>query len=111
MPNRCLVIGITGGIATGKSSFARNLHKRVGGRLFDADRAAHELTEKDPEVRQSLRVEFGEAIFFATGELNRAALRGIIFAETKKKRALEQILHPRIRRQWATEAESSRQDG
>src|SRR5215471_331940 len=111
MPKSCLVIGITGGIATGKSSFARSLHQAVGGRLFDADRAAHELTEKDPEVRQALRLEFGEAIFFATGGLNRAALRGIIFADTTKKRALEQILHPRIRRQWATEAETSRQSG
>jgi dephospho-CoA kinase len=43
--------------------------------------------------------------------LNRAALRGIIYADTNKKRALEQILHPRIRRQWATEADRSRQSG
>lgn len=111
MSKPCLVIGITGGIATGKSSFARSLHQRVGGRLFDADKAARELTDRDPETRQALRAEFGEAIFFPTGGLNRAALRGIIFADTTKKRALEQILHPRIRRQWATEAETSRQGG
>ena len=111
MPKPCLVIGITGGIATGKSSFARSLNQQVGGRLFDADLAARELTDRDPDVQQALRAEFGEAVFFPTGELNRAALRGIIFAQTKKKRALEQILHPRIRRQWATEAETSRQGG
>jgi dephospho-CoA kinase len=111
MSKPCLVIGITGGIATGKSSFARSLHQCAGGRLFDADKAARELTEKDPEVQEALRAEFGKSIFFATGGLNRAALRGIIYADTNKKRALEQILHPRIRRQWATEAETSRQDG
>jgi dephospho-CoA kinase len=111
MSKPCLVIGITGGIATGKSSFARSLHQQVGGRLFDADKAARELTDRDPEARQALRAEFGEAIFFPTGGLNRAALRGIIFADTKKKRALEQILHPRIRRQWATAAETSRLGG
>ena len=106
-----LVIGITGGIATGKSSFARSLHQRVGGTLFDADKASREWTDEAPEVQQALRAEFGESIFFPTGELNRAALRGIIFGDNKKKRALEQILHPRIRRQWATEAETSRQRG
>jgi dephospho-CoA kinase len=111
MPKPCLVIGITGGIATGKSSFARSLNQQVGGRFFDADLAARELTDRDPDVQQALRAEFGESVFFPTGELNRAALRGIIFAQTKKKRALEQILHPRIRRQWATEAETSRQRG
>lgn len=111
MPKPCLVIGITGGIATGKSSFARSLNQQVGGRLFDADLAARELTDRDPDVQQALRAEFGDSVFFPTGELNRAALRGIIFAQTKKKRALEQILHPRIRRQWATEAETSRQRG
>ena len=111
MLKSCTVIGITGGISTGKSTFSRLLHERTGARLFDADRAARQLTDEDPEVRRLLRIEFGDGIFSASGDLNRAALRAIVFADSEKKRALEQILHPRIRRQWSTAAEESRQTG
>ena len=62
-------------------------------------------------MRRLLREEFGDAIFSAGGDLNRAALRAIVFADSEKKRALEQILHPRIRQQWSTAAEESRQSG
>ncbi|MGH7935761.1 MAG: dephospho-CoA kinase, partial [Chthoniobacterales bacterium] len=65
----------------------------------------------DDEVRRLLREEFGTGIFSAGGDLNRAALRAIVFAEAEKKRALEQILHPRIRLQWSAEAKQSRQTG
>jgi dephospho-CoA kinase len=105
------VIGITGGISTGKSTFSRLLHERTGARLFDADRAARQLTDENEEVRRLLRAEFGEKIFSVGGDLNRAALRAIVFADSEKKRALEQILHPRIRQQWSTAAEESRQSG
>jgi dephospho-CoA kinase len=111
MPKPCIVIGITGGISTGKSTFSRLLHERTAARLFDADRAARQLTDENEEVRQLLRKEFGDAIFSVGGDLNRAALRAIVFADSEKKRALEQILHPRIRQQWSTAAEESRQSG
>ena len=105
------VIGITGGISTGKSTFSDRLRQLLGARFFDADRAARQLVDEDGEVRQLLRDQFGPEVFSATGVLNRAALRAIVFADREKKRALEQILHPRIRRQWATEADQSRQSG
>jgi len=111
MSQPCTVIGITGGISTGKSTFARSLHERTDAKLFDADRAARELVDTDTEVRALLRQHFGDKVFSASGGLNRAALRAIVFADKEKKRALEQILHPRIRRQWATEAEESRKAG
>jgi len=111
MSKPATVIGITGGISTGKSTFSRALGERLGARLFDADRAARELVDQDPAVRDLLRQAFGGQIFSADGNLNRAALRAIVFSDRAKKRALEQILHPRIRRQWATEAEESRQSG
>lgn len=111
MSTNSIVIGITGGISTGKSTFRRALQERTGAKVFDADRAARALTDDDPEVRDLLRGEFGAAIFSASGELNRAALRAIVFAEPKKKRALEQILHPRIRQQWASEANQCRLTG
>jgi dephospho-CoA kinase len=76
--------------------------------FFDADQAARDLAEHDPEVRELIEREFGAAVFSATGDLNRAQMRSIVFADAEKKRALEQILHPRIRRQWSLEAESHR---
>ncbi|MBA3386133.1 MAG: dephospho-CoA kinase, partial [Chthoniobacterales bacterium] len=94
------VICITGGIATGKSSFSDNLRALLpAATFFDADRAARELTRDDAEVQALIREIFGAGIYSAEGDLNRAELRAIVFADPEKKRALEQILHPRIRRQ------------
>ena len=111
MPQSCIVIGITGGISTGKSSFSNLLREFLGAKFFDADAAARELTANDAEVKELLRQRFGAEIFSAAGELNRPALRAIVMANEEKKRALEQILHPRIRQQWAAEAEKSRKAG
>jgi dephospho-CoA kinase len=97
-------IGITGGISTGKSTFSDCLRQIVpSAKFFDADQAAHSLVELS-EVKQEILGEFGEEVFSATGDLNRARLRAIIFEDATKRRALEQILHPRIRRQWMAEA-------
>jgi len=103
------VIGITGGISTGKTTFCKCLRELVPtAAFFDADKAAHDLSERDLEVKDLIRREFGPAIFSASGDLNRAQMRSIVFADAEKKRALEQILHPRIRRQWSLEAERRR---
>src|SRR6266536_4560636 len=103
------VIGITGGISTGKTSFCECLREIVpAGKFFDADQAAHQLVDLDPEVKKEIRREFGTEVFSADGDLNREELRAIVFEDATKKRALEQILHPRICRQWSTEAETHR---
>jgi dephospho-CoA kinase len=102
-------IGITGGISTGKSTFCAGLREIVpGATFFNADQAARDLAERDPEVRELIAREFGAGIFSASGDLNRGQMRSIVFADAEKKRALEQILHPRIRRQWSLEAEGHR---
>jgi dephospho-CoA kinase len=102
-------IGITGGISTGKSSFANCLRELAPeATFFDADQAARELADQDPEVRGLIEKEFGVSVYSASGDLNREAIRTIVFADAEKKRALEQILHPRIRRQWSLEAEGCR---
>jgi len=101
-------IGITGGISTGKSTFCECLREIVpAAKFFNADEAAHALFEL-PEVKKKIRREFGAAVFSTEEDLNRERLRAIIFAEATKKRALERILHPRIRRQWRAEAEKHR---
>jgi dephospho-CoA kinase len=101
-------IGITGGISTGKTSFVKCLREIApNAHFYDADAAARELADRDPEVRGLIGKEFGAAVY-SSGDLNREAVRTIVFADADKKRALEQILHPRIRRQWSLEAESHR---
>ena len=103
------VIGITGGISTGKSTLCGCLREIVpSAKFFDADHAARQLVDLDPEVETEIRREFGNAIFSADQGLNREKLRHIVFGSAAKRRALEQILHPRIRRQWSTEAETHR---
>jgi len=102
-------IGITGGISTGKTTFCECLREILPkATFFDADQAAHDLAGNDPEVKEMIRQEFGPEIFSANGDLNRAQMRSIVFADAEKRRALEQILHPRIRRQWSRQAESRR---
>ena len=101
-------IGITGGISTGKSSFSDCLREILpGAGFFNADEAAHAVVEL-PEIKQKLRTEFGSGVFSRGGDLNREKLRAIVFSDATRKSALERILHPRIRRQWRTEAKRHR---
>ena len=101
-------IGITGGIATGKTAFWNCLRELLpGAKFFNADQAAHALVDVS-EVRKEIRRAFGSGVFSATGDLNREKLRTIVFADATKRRALERILHPRIRRQWREEAKTHR---
>jgi dephospho-CoA kinase len=101
-------IGITGGVATGKSAFCECLREILpSAQFFNADQAAHELVEA-PQVKQEIRAEFGSSVFSSDESLNRAKLRAIIFGDATKKQALERILHPRIRRQWRAGAKKHR---
>jgi len=101
-------IGITGGISTGKSTFCECLREIVPtAKFFDADLAAHLLVEL-PEIKQEIFGQFGGGVFSPDGDLNRTKLRAIVFEDAAKRRALEQILHPRIRRQWMAEAKKHR---
>jgi dephospho-CoA kinase len=101
-------IGITGGISTGKSTFCECLREVLPtAKFFNADEAAHVLLELS-KVKREIRAKFGSHVFSRDGDLNRADLRAIVFGDAAKRRALEEILHPRIRRQWRTEAKKHR---
>ena len=103
-------IGVTGGISTGKSTFIKCLRQLLPeATFFDADVMARELTRQDESVLAEIRKAFGDAIFTENGELKRDALRAIVFTAPEKRRQLEQILHPPIRRHWSREAEKHRQ--
>ena len=102
-------IGITGGISTGKTTFCDCLREIVpDAAFFNADAAARRLVQSDEEVKAQIRERFGDAIYLSNGDLNRQKLRAIVFADAQEKSALEQILHPRIRRQWSAEAQIHR---
>ena len=101
-------IGITGGISTGKSTFCECLGEVLpAAKFFDADEEVHALLGL-AEVKRKIRAEFGSHVFSKNGDLNRANLRAMVFGDPTRKRTLERILHPRIRRQWRTEAKRHR---
>src|SRR5437899_8908550 len=101
-------IGIIGGNCTGKSPFCECLREILpAAKFFNADQAAHALVEL-PEVKQEIRDEFGSEVFSSDEALNRAKLRAIVVGDATRKRALERILHPRIRGQWRAEAKRHR---
>jgi len=103
-------IGITGGISTGKTAFVNCLRELLPeAKFFDADAMARELTHNDQAVLGKIREKFGGDVFDANGQLNRRALRAIVFQAPEKRRELEQILHPLIRQHWSREAEKHRQ--
>src|SRR5947207_13979613 len=103
------VIGITGGISTGKSTLCARLREIVpSAKFFDADHAAHQLVDFDPEVKKEIRHEFGSAIFSGDQELNRGKVRHIVCKDVAKRGRLDWILHPRIRRQASAEADRHR---
>jgi len=103
------VLGITGGIATGKTFFTECLAAiNPALRVFDTDRCARELTESDPAILSAIRDHFGSGVFDVNGILQRSSLRAIVFTDSLKRKALEAILHPAIRRSWLGLAETVR---
>lgn len=90
------VVGLTGGIGSGKSSVA-DLFVARGAALVDTDAIAHELTGAGGAAMPALRAAFGDAVLRADGGLDRAAMRARVFADPAAKARLEAILHPSIR--------------
>jgi dephospho-CoA kinase len=93
-----VLIGLTGGIATGKSTVSAMFRKR-GAVLIDADQVARMVVEPGTSGAKKVREHFGDDVFFADGRLNRAALGKIIFHDPDMRNQLNQILHPLIRQE------------
>ena len=91
-----LWIGLTGGIATGKSTVARLLRER-GYPVVDADLLAREVVQIGTPGHADVLKHFGPAAVTDTGELNRAKIAELVFTDSKKREQLETLLHPRIR--------------
>jgi dephospho-CoA kinase len=104
------VIGVTGGIGSGKSTFSKMLADHLSARLFDADSAARELLESDPAVCQEITTELFAEAYSPDGHPDRAAIRRLVFHDPAAKARLESILHPRIRERWTQLAAECRQN-
>lgn len=90
-----LKIGLTGNIATGKSTVSAVLAEH-GADVIDADMLSREVMEPGTEVFGSIVAAFGEELLSADGRLDRAALARIVFADAERMRQLEQIVHPAV---------------
>jgi dephospho-CoA kinase len=93
---RIPVIGLTGGIGSGKSTVADLLVER-GAALVDTDRIAHELTAPGGDAIAPIRAAFGDGVIAPDGRMDRAAMRALAFSDPDARRRLESILHPLIR--------------
>ena len=89
------LIGLTGGIATGKTTVARLLGAH-GATVVDADVLAREVVEPGQPALAEIVAEFGPDVVGADGRIDRAALGALVFAEPERRRRLEAITHPRI---------------
>ena len=90
-----LKIGLTGGIASGKSTVC-DLFSQLSVEIVDADKISHDITKKDGLAFQEILDYFGKKILGLDGELDRQQLRSIIFNDATAKRALENIIHPKV---------------
>lgn len=91
-----MLIGLTGGIASGKSTVSA-LFVKHGALLVDADQVAREVVEPGEPALLQIIEQFGEAVLQPDGSLNRQALGALVFAEADKLKLLESITHPAIR--------------
>ena len=90
-----LVLGVTGGIASGKSTVAGMLRDR-GARVIEADQVAREVVTPGSPVLRQVAASFGPSVLLANGELDRGALARLIFTDSAARERLNQLTHPTI---------------
>ena len=105
-----LVVGLTGGIATGKSTAARMLEER-GAAVLDADVLVRELQVPGTEVHRAILAAFGPEFLAPDGTLDREKLGARVFADPAARRALEAIVHPAVTAEIARRVEALRRGG
>lgn len=93
-----ILVGLTGGIATGKSTIAKML-KRCGAILIEADALAREVVEPGKPAWRAIVKLFGKTVLKQDRSINRQILGSIIFSNPKQRRQLERIIHPRVARE------------
>ena len=99
---KILTVGLTGGIACGKTAVS-NFFAEFGAHVVDADKIARQLTTQGGAALPAIRALWGAEVFQASGELDRRALRAIVFKDHKQLQELEAILHPLVRQRMQAE--------
>jgi len=89
------IIGLTGGIGSGKTSVA-NLFQKLGAEIIDTDHIAHQLTQSGGSAIDPIRITFGDRFIRDDGALNRVVMRQSVFSDDAIRHKLEAILHPLI---------------
>ena len=102
-----MLLGLTGGIATGKSTVARLLTERHDFVFFDADACVHELLASDADVISAVARELA----LGDGPIDRRALGQVVFRDREARHRLEGILHPLVRARWQQLADECRGEG
>ena len=98
-PRTFLLVGLTGGIATGKSTVSALL-RQLGCEIIDADLLAREVVEPGQPAWTTIVAEFGQDVLTGDGTLDRKKLGAIVFADPERRRRLEAITHPAIRERF-----------
>jgi dephospho-CoA kinase len=97
-----MLLALTGGIATGKSTFRDILARRHPFEVFDADACVHDLLANENNAIQAVVRRFGREVLGPDGHVHRPTLRALVFGDPLALRDLEQILHPLVRQRWQT---------
>ncbi len=95
-----ILVGLTGGVATGKSTVAK-MFERCGALVIDADALAHQVVEPSKPAWHAIIKTFGKSVLNPDRSLNRQTLGAMVFRSRSKLRRLEQIIHPRVAREQA----------
>ena len=104
------IIGLTGGIAAGKSAAAQAL-EQLGARIIDADAIAHALTRPGEGLVRDIAAAFGAHVLAQDGSLDRAALAKLVFFDETQRKRLEALMHPRIEQRMTQCLDEARADG
>lgn len=99
-------VGLSGGIGSGKSTVA-GLFQELGVAVIDSDAIAHQLTRAGGAAIPMIREAFGAGYLDGVGALDRAKMRGLVFADAAAKQKLESVLHPLIRAEMLAQAEAA----
>lgn len=105
-----IVIGLTGGIASGKSTVSRLLAE-MGAIILDADKVGHEALSPGTEAYRDIVATFGEEVLLPEGQVNRKKLGEIVFNNPEALARLNRIMHPRMYRMMAERLEAYRRQG
>ncbi len=108
--NKPYIIGLTGGIGSGKSTAASHLES-LGAVQIDADAISRSLTAEGGKALPEIREKFGDGVFNEDGTLNRRALGDITFTDQIARRTLEGIIHPAVQREMMERVDQAAEEG